>query len=77
MEQLKLKLMSLVQELEQEKHDDMMQRLDDLLSVYPFNEYEFLVSSMMGYGKISVDEYYELRDDYIARNMWLYMIYSG
>ena len=77
MEQLKLKLMSLVQELEQEKHDDMMQRLDDLLSVYPFNEYEFLVSSMMGYGKISVDEYYELRDDYFARNMWLYMIYSG
>ena len=73
MEQLKLKLMSLVQELEQEKHDDMMQRLDDLLSVYPFNEYEFLVSSMMGYGKISVDEYYELRDDYIARNMFMYV----
>ena len=67
MEQLKEKLMSLVRELEKEKHDNVMQRLDDLVSVYPFNEYEFLISSLMGYRKISTDEYYELRDEYIAR----------
>ena len=73
MEQLKEKLMRLVHELEKEKHDDVMQRLDDLVSVYPFNEYEFLISSLMGYRKISTDEYYELRDDYIARNMFMYV----
>lgn len=73
MEQLKARLMSLVQELEKEKHDGVMQRLDDLVSVYPFNEYEFLISSLMGFGRISVDEYYELRDDYIARNMFMYV----
>lgn len=73
MEQLKEKLMSLVSELEKEKHDNVMQRLDDLVSVYPFNEYEFLISSLMGYRKISTDEYYELRDDYIARNMFMYV----
>ncbi len=73
MEQLKAKLMNLVHELEGEKHDDVMQRLDDLVSVYPFNEYEFLISSLMGYRKISTDEYYELRDDYIARNMFMYV----
>jgi len=73
MEQLKEKLMNLVHDLEQEKHDDVMQRLDDLVSVYPFNEYEFLISSLMGYQKISTDEYYELRDDYIARNMFMYV----
>lgn len=54
MEQLKDKLISLVQELEKERHDHVMQRLDDLVSVYPFNEYEFLISSLMGYGKISI-----------------------
>jgi hypothetical protein len=27
----------------------------------------------MGYGKISLDDYYELRDDYIARNMYMYI----
>jgi hypothetical protein len=27
----------------------------------------------MGYGKISLDDYYELRDEYIARNLYLYV----
>jgi hypothetical protein len=73
MEQLKAKLIGLVETLEKQKHDDVMQRLDDLVSVYPFNDYEFLISSLMGHGKISIDDYYELRDDYIARNMFLYI----
>jgi len=73
MEQLKEQLMGLVHVLEKEQHEDVVQRLDDLVSVYPFNEYEFLISSLMGYQKISVDEYYELRDDYIARNMFMYV----
>ncbi len=73
MEQLKEKLHDLVRELEKEKYDQIMQRLDDLVSVYPFNEYEFLISSLMGYGKISLDDYYELRDDYIARNLYMYV----
>ena len=69
MEQLKERLMGLVHELEAVQHDQVIQRLDDLVSVYPFNEYEFLISSLMGYGKISIDDYYELRDEYIARNL--------
>lgn len=73
MEQLKEKLQDLVRELEKEKHDQIMQRLDDLVSVYPFNEYEFLISSLMGYCKISLDDYYVLRDDYIARNLYMYV----
>lgn len=73
MELLEEKLMLLVETLEKQKHDDVMQRLDDLVSVYPFNDYEFLISSLMGHGKISTDDYHELRDDYIARNMFLYI----
>lgn len=73
MERLKEKLIQLVETLEKQKHDDVMQRLEDLFSVYPFNDYEFLISSLMGLGKISIDDYYELRDDYIARNMFLYI----
>jgi hypothetical protein len=73
MEHLKEKLTGLVRELEKEKHDQVMQRLDDLVSFYPFNEYEFLISSLMGYGKITIDDYYELRDDYIARNLYMYV----
>lgn len=73
MEQLKEKLMSFVNELEKENHDDVMQRLEDLVSFYPFNEYEFLISTLMGYCKITLDEYFELRDDYISRNMFMYV----
>lgn len=73
MEQLKNKLTDLVKELEKEKHDQVIQRLEDLVSVYPFNDYEFLISSLMGYRKITIDDYYELRDDYIARNLYLYV----
>lgn len=65
MEKLRVRLGSLAKELGRERQEQVKQRLDDLVSVYPFNEYEFLISSLMGYGKISLDEYYELRDDYL------------
>jgi len=73
MEQLKEHLMGLVHELETVQHAQVIQRLDDLVSVYPFNDYEFLISSLMGYGKISIEDYYELRDEYIARNLYMYV----
>jgi hypothetical protein len=73
MELLRERLMSLVRKLEKSRHEQVMQRLDDLVSVYPFNEYEFLIASLMGHGKISLDDYHELRDDYIARNLYMYV----
>ena len=51
----------------------MRQRLGDLFSVFPFNEYEYIISTLLGLGKLSLDEYYELRDEYISRNMFLYV----
>ncbi len=73
MEKLMKHLRDLLKTLERKDQDEVKQRLDDLVCVYPFNEYEFLISSLMGYGKISMDEYYELRDDYIERNLYLYI----
>lgn len=63
----------MVTELDQLKSSDILQRLDDLVSVYPFNEYEFLISSLMGYDKISLDDYHELREEHLARNIFLYV----
>lgn len=31
----------------------------------------------MGFGKITLDDYYEIRDEYIARNMYLYIFEIG
>ncbi len=73
MEILKQHLQTLLEQLEQTKREEIMQRLDDLFSVYPFNEFEFLISSLMGNNKISLNDYYDLRDEYLARNMYLHL----
>ncbi|NLX97493.1 MAG: hypothetical protein GXY83_15100 [Rhodopirellula sp.] len=48
-------------------------RLDTLVSVYPFNEYEFIISHLLARDALSLDQYLELRDDYLARNVYLYI----
>lgn len=48
-------------------------RLQNLVSVYPFNEYEFIISHLLASDVLSLDDYYELRDEYLARNMFLYI----
>jgi len=71
MEKLQKQLDDIISDLENES--ELRQRLDDLLSVFPFNEYEYIISTLLGLGKLSLDEYYELRDEYISRNMFLYL----
>lgn len=73
MEYLKEKLRKLIDELSADKKKMLKTRLADLVSVYPFNEYEYIISSLMGFGKITLDDYYEIRDEYVARNMYLYI----
>jgi hypothetical protein len=77
MEQLKEKLNKLVEELSDDKKELIKTRLENLISVYPFNEYEYIISSLMGAGKITLDDYYEIRDEYISRNMYLYIFEIG
>ena len=48
-------------------------RLDTLVSVYPFNDYEYIISHLLAKDILSLDQYLELRDNYIARNMFLYI----
>ena len=77
MDTLKEKLSKLVDELSVDKREAVKTRLANLISVYPFNEYEYIISSLMGLGKLTLDEYYEIRDEYIARNMYLYIFEIG
>jgi hypothetical protein len=77
MDILKAKLAKLVDELAAEDSQNVKNRLANLISVYPFNEYEFIISSLMGLTKLTLDDYYEIRDEYIARNMYLYIFEIG
>lgn len=71
MEQLRAQLDELLNRLE--NADEMRSRLDDLISIYPFNEFEYVISHLLAEGKLTLDEYYRIRDEYIARNLYLYL----
>lgn len=73
MQILKKQLAKLIDSLSAENRKKLKNRLDDLISVYPFNEYEFIISSLLGLDKITLEDYLEVRDEYIARNMYLYI----
>lgn len=73
MDVLKHKLDELIEELSEDKREEIRYRLQDLISVFPFNDYEYIISSLMGFGMITLDDYYEIRDDYISRNIYLYI----
>ncbi|MEK7549167.1 MAG: hypothetical protein AAB496_01610, partial [Patescibacteria group bacterium] len=73
MQVLKLQLEKLISSLSAHDRDKVKNRLDDLISVYPFNEYEYIISSLLALDKITLDDYLEIRDEYIARNMYLYI----
>ena len=45
--------------------------LEDLHSIYPFSEFEYIISHLLAAGKLTIDEYYEIRDNYNHRNVYL------
>src|SRR3989304_7353568 len=71
MEKLKAQLERLVENLE--NTDDFKTSLESLISVYPFNEYEYIISPLLAADKLTLDEYHQLRDSYIERNLYLYV----
>ena len=69
MEKLREQLDELVAQLE--NADELRERLEKLVSVYPFNEFEFIISHLLVAKKISLEDYYEIRQSYIDRNLYL------
>ncbi len=71
MEHLKKELDTLLAQLFNES--DIRDRLETLVSVYPFNEYEYIISHLLAMSVLSLDDYLELRDEYTSRNLYLYI----
>jgi hypothetical protein len=68
---LRRQLDALIAELEAETQ--LRERLANLVSVYPFNEFEYIIATLLGMDKLTLDQYHELRDEYISRNLYLYI----
>ena len=71
MEYLQEQLDSLLAQLLNE--DEIRDRINSLVSVYPFNEYEYIISTLLAMDVLTLDGYCELRDNYIDRNLYLYI----
>ena len=71
MEHLQNELDQLLSKLPNE--EELRRRLDDLVSVFPFNEYEYMISNLLAAEVLTLDRYVELRDEYIERNLYLYI----
>jgi len=71
MEHLSRQLDHLIESLPDE--DRVREKLKGLVSVYPFNEYEYIISNLLAADILQLDDYIELRDDYISRNPYLYI----
>lgn len=56
-----------------DKHDKTMleARLQGLVSVFPFNEYEFILMFLQDKGVITFEEYEKLRESYVSSNKYL------
>ena len=71
MEQLQREINELLRLLPNER--EVQDRLDSLVSIYPFNEYEYIIANLLAADILTLDVYHELRDDYAARNLYLYV----
>jgi hypothetical protein len=52
---------------------EIRHRVESLVSVYPFNEFEFIIAHLLARDVLTLDQYLDLRDNYLARNMYLYI----
>ncbi len=71
MEHLSNELDALMSKLPNEA--EFRRRLDSIQSAYPFNEYEYIISTLLGFDTLTLEQYYDLRDAYIERNCFLHI----
>jgi hypothetical protein len=71
MEMLEKELNLLVDKLN--NANDFIRTLDSINSIYPFSKYEYIISSLLSKNILSFEEYLELRDNYIDRNLFLHV----
>jgi len=73
MEILKESLDELIELLPTSDREKLKINLKELMSVYPFNEYEYIVSNLFGLKKITLNDYFAIREEYLARNEYLHI----
>ena len=71
MELLDIQLEEYIKKIKNTKN--LTNDLDNIKSVYPFNRYEYIIARLLAEKVLSYNEYLELRNEYIDRNLFLYV----
>jgi hypothetical protein len=69
--QLKQYLKNLIEKLELQNYQLLTARLSSLKSVFPFNEYEYILMFLLDKGIITFHQYEDLREKYVSSNPYL------
>jgi|SRR3989344_2280135 len=73
MEILKKDLEKLIERLSSNDKEKLRNNLRGLMSVYPFNEYEYIISNLFGLDRITLADYLKIREEYLVRNEYLHI----
>jgi hypothetical protein len=71
LKQLRQYLENLIKSLKPENSKFLNARLGSLKSVFPFNEYEYILMFLLDKKIISFDQYEKLREEYVSSNPYL------
>ncbi len=71
LQQLRTYIDQLSNSLKQEERQVLKRRLRGLISVFPFNEYEYILTFLVDRCVITFGDYEELRDNYVSANHYL------
>ena len=70
-EELRAYLDHLVDTLENANQELLRVRLESLVTAFPFNEYEYIITFLVDRHVITFNEYEELRSNYVSANRYL------
>lgn len=71
LQELRDYLDTLIESLTRKDQSLLKARLEGLVSVFPFNEYEFILTFLVDRGIIHFSDYEDLREKYVSTNHYL------
>ena len=71
LQQLRAYIDRLSDSLKREEQQVLKSRLRGLISVFPFNEYEYILTFLVDHRVITFGDYEELRENYVSANRYL------
>lgn len=74
LQELRASLDEIIEKLSNVEKEKLLIQLSNAVSIYPFNEYEYIISNLLWKNVLALEEYEIIRSTYISQNMYLPII---